>query len=51
MRANTRQESWVDQVSRVDWWGVVSLAIVSLSAVLSGWIIAALADFVRRHWL
>lgn len=47
----TKTEPFRYAVSRVDWWGVTSLLILAISAILSGWVLTALGHFIWRHWL
>lgn len=51
MKTNTRGEPLLHSLSRVDWWAVIGLLIVAVSAILTGHILAAVGHFVWRHWL
>lgn len=44
-------EPFLHTLRRVDWWAVVSLLIVAVSAVLSGHLLAAVFHFIWRHWV
>ena len=51
MMANTHDEPVLDTLRRVDWWALVGLLMIAVSAVLTGWIVTAVIHFVWRHWL
>lgn len=51
MMANTHEEPLRSVLARVDWWAVVSVLVIGVSAVLSGWLLTAVGHFIWRHWL
>lgn len=51
MMANTHDEPLLDTLRRVDWWAVVGMLIIAVSAILTGHVLAAVIHFVWRHWL
>lgn len=50
MMTRTHEPLW-DTLQRVDWWAVVGLLIVAVSAILTGHLIAAVGHFIWRHWV
>lgn len=44
-------EPFLDTLQRVDWWAVVGLLIVAVSAILTGHILAAVGHFLWRQWV
>ena len=44
-------EPVLDTLRRVDWWALVGLLMIAVSAVLTGWIVTTVIHFVWRHWL
>lgn len=49
--ANTHDEPFLDALRRVDWWAVVGVLIVAVSAILTGHLLAAVGHFIWRHWV
>lgn len=44
-------EPLLDTLRRVDWWAVVGVLIVAVSAIITGHILAAVGHFIWRHWV